>query len=251
MRVSDQNSDHFSLMNNLSIFQNCIYCRGAEGCQNIDCLFYPHANVSPEELDDHSDASRFHLVNELCDKLGITPGVSLYPVYKQLLASNKKTSRNILSLASIYYSANLNFYFPIYNLLRYCENAESACSLHQKFVKIWVKSGLDPPPDNSKYIIDFVLSRNRKLIPPKYSQDISQIMATIKNSLAEMKESNLKLPVLACLGFYFHKHTTCRSDDICDLLQLSKAVVKKNKSFVNSCKQIISNLKSLDVCIDL
>ena len=77
-------------MNNLfPIFQNCIYCRD-DLCGNIDCNFYSTTNVSAEELNDHSSAACNQLVNEICDKLGIVPGVGLYPIYKQLLLCNKK-----------------------------------------------------------------------------------------------------------------------------------------------------------------
>ena len=209
------------------------------------------ANVPQEESNDESGESCFQILHELSDKLGISPGIRLISVYKQLLLHNKKISRNILSLAAVYYTANLNFYFPIFNLVRFCENAETQCSLHQKFVKIWVKSGLDPPAGNTEYIVDFVLNRNRKIFPPKISQGIFEIMHTIKKGLVKMNASELKLPLLTCLAFYFHKGSTSESNNICNLLHLTKSVVKKNKSFIMQCKHIICDLRSLDICIDL
>lgn len=238
-------------MNNfVTIFQKCIYCQESLICGDCDCL-YPTTPGSLEELSEESGAACFLIIKEICHKIGIEPGVSLRRVSKQLLNCNKKISRNLICLASIYYTANLNFYFPIHALLRFSENSESACTLHQKFVKIWIKAGLDPPPENEMFIIDFIISRNRKLIPPKFSQDIFVIMRTIKNVFADLKESTLKLPSLLVLAIYFHAKTSCETIQVCELLGISKNILKKNISFAVQCKQIISALKSLDICIDL
>ena len=245
-------------MNNiLSIFQICIYCQLGVVCQNIDCLFYGAGTETiviendSDDDDDQNIARSFQLAVEITDKLGISPGGRLFSVYKHLLQHNKKTSRTILCLSAIYYVANLQFYFPIYNLLRYCENAETTCTLHQKFVKIWIKSNLDPPPDNPRYVIEFISARDRRAFPPKYSNHITQIMHTIKDGLCKMKVSNMKLPVLVTLSYYFYDQTSSESDNLCALLRISKSVVNRNKSFVMQSDEIVCNLRSLKICIDL
>ena len=244
----------------MSIFQICIYCQDGQLCQTIDCLFYgttdsievENNNSEYYDGDDNQSLTKsFQLVIEITNKLGIAPGGQLFSVFKQLLHFNKKISRNILSLATIYYTSNLEFYFPIYNLLRYCENLETSCSLHQKFIKIWIKAKLDPPPENADYVLDYISSRERKKFPPKYSKDISKIMYSIKDDLHKMQVSNMKLPVLVVLGYYFYVKTSSESDILCDLLRISKSVVNRNKSFVMQSPQICYNLRSLNICINL
>ena len=195
-----------------------------------------------------SNVPCMQFIHEINARLGITPGHNLILNLNQMMRHNKKSPRNILSLAAIYYTSNLEFYLPIQHLLGFCESAENRFSIHRKFVKIWLRSGLDPPRDNVQFIIDFVISRI--FIPPKISREITQIMSVIKNGLENLSGPNLKLPVLTCMAFSIYKQTSSRCEEICELLHVSKNIVKKNISFVMCSKQIVCDLNHFGVCAD-
>ena len=184
-------------------------------------------------------------IHEISDRLGFIPGAKLFSNLNQMIKHNKSSSRNILSLSAIFYTCNLEFYFPIQNFDKLCETKQTRFSLYRKFVNIWRRSGLDPPPNNPHFVIDFVISHAS--LPPKYSQDIFQIMMAIERGMCNLKLSSIKLPVLTCLAFCIYNRSSSKIDQICEILHLEKSSVEKKLCFVMSHKQIICNLINFDV----
>lgn len=241
----------------MSIFQKCIYCQEHEVCQNLDCVYYGVPFTSQEEfLDCSNDHQNANLIDEFCDKIGIASDPKIFSVYKQLLQYNKKRSRVILTLASIYFTASMQFYLPIHRLVRFSDSVskkkkENATTLHGKFIQIWVRAGLDPPLESHIFIVDFVINHKRKYFPPKISKVILQIMDKINICVENMQLTEFKLPVLTCLAFYLFKSKESDEADICELLGIPKSNMKKYLSIILECEDIIYELKSLDVRIDL
>ena len=181
----------------------------------------------------------------------------MYDIFNQILKANLKNSRIVVCLATIFYSANKEFYLPIEELCpySYTKNGDAtltSTALNNEIEQALIKSQLNPPCPQPQIVISYLINRIPRA-PPKYKEIIEKITKIISSAVE--KKSELKIKVSVCIAFYFCKYTTSFFDVnmklILKMMHVSKETFRNGIKNIKSCRITMKRLKRSNLCIKL